>query len=156
MTRLPQSDHCAVADVRTIGIGFAHMTRKLHALNAATTPTRIETAHGERIFELVGRTVEPRTVGHSLAEVVIPPGKASLRHLHPQAEESYYILKGAAYVELGSTSGHLSAGDAVIIPSNTAHKIYNPGQDDLIFLVVCTPAWEPNNTVWLETPADRV
>jgi mannose-6-phosphate isomerase-like protein (cupin superfamily) len=127
------------------------MIQKIRALNAATTPTRIDTAYGERIFELVGRAVEPTTVSHSVAEVILPPGKASLRHLHPQAEETYYILKGTAYLELGSQAGHLSVGDAVVIPANTAHKIYNRAGEDLIFLVACTPAWEPSNTIWLET-----
>ena len=131
------------------------MAMKIRALNAATTPTKIDTTYGERIFELVGRTVEPRTISHSFAEVVISPGKASRRHLHPEAEETYYILKGTAYVELGSEAGDLAVGDAVVIPAGTAHKIYNHGREDLIFVVSCTPAWEPTNTVWLEPMAEQ-
>jgi mannose-6-phosphate isomerase-like protein (cupin superfamily) len=135
--------------------GGSHMSQKIRALNAATTPTKIDTPYGERILELVGRTVEPRTISHSFAEVVLPPGKASRRHLHPEAEETYYILKGTAYVELGAEAGHLSVGDAVVIPADTAHKIYNHGQEDLLFLVACAPAWEPGNTVWLEPIAEQ-
>jgi mannose-6-phosphate isomerase-like protein (cupin superfamily) len=131
------------------------MSQKIRALNVATTPTKVDTPYGEQIFELVGRTLEPRTISHSFAEVVIPPGKASRLHLHPQAEETYYILKGTAYIELGSQAGNLAVGDAVVIPAGTPHKIYNHGYDDLRFVVACAPAWEPDNTVWLEPLAGQ-
>jgi mannose-6-phosphate isomerase-like protein (cupin superfamily) len=116
----------------------------------STTPTRIATAHGETIYEIVGRTLGRKTANHSVAHIVIAPGKSSLRHFHPQAEESYYLLAGEARIEIGSEAAMLRPGRIVLIPTPQPHKIYNIGQTDLVVLVVCVPAWEPTNTVGLE------
>ena len=51
--------------------------------------------HGEVVFEFFG-TAAGHSNTHSLAQIVIPPGKASRKHYHPVAEESYYILSGTA------------------------------------------------------------
>jgi mannose-6-phosphate isomerase-like protein (cupin superfamily) len=115
----------------------------------STTPTKIETEHGEIIFELAGRTVGRRTANHSVAYAVIPPGKSSLPHFHPRAEESYYILSGKASVEIGSEVTIVLPGQLVLIPSSLPH---NKGETDLTFLVACAPAWEVLDVVWLEGP----
>jgi mannose-6-phosphate isomerase-like protein (cupin superfamily) len=120
----------------------------------STTPTRIMTAHGETICEIVGRTLGRLTENHSVAHVAIAPGKSSLRHFHPAAEESYYILAGEARIELGDETATLRPGQIVLIPSPLPHKIYNTGESDLLLLVVCVPAWELTNTVWLESPPE--
>jgi mannose-6-phosphate isomerase-like protein (cupin superfamily) len=111
----------------------------------------ITTPHGELIRELIGRTATkgfaPR---HSVAHIVLPPGKSSLLHYHPEAEESYYILSGWARVLIGEEEVVLTAGTAVLIPAPQPHKITNIGSDNLTFLAVCVPAWEPDNSVFLE------
>jgi mannose-6-phosphate isomerase-like protein (cupin superfamily) len=117
----------------------------------STTPTKILTGHGETIYEIVGRTVGVKTNNHSVAHVVIAPGTASRRHFHPQAEESYYVIAGEAKLEVGDEVGTLRPGQIALIPSPQPHKVYNMGHTDLVMLVVCVPAWEPSNTVWLET-----
>jgi mannose-6-phosphate isomerase-like protein (cupin superfamily) len=122
----------------------------VHISSISTTKTKIETEHGEVIYELIGRTMGFGTASHSLAHVLIPAGKSSLRHYHPSAEESYYVARGEARIEIDDESAILSSGDAVIIPARRAHKIYNVGNEDLVILVICLPAWEPSNTVWLE------
>jgi mannose-6-phosphate isomerase-like protein (cupin superfamily) len=118
--------------------------------NTETTPTKIVTAHGEIIYELIGRTLGRKTNLHSVAQVVLPPQKSSLRHYHPQAEESYYVVQGTARMEIDNEVATLFPGDAVLIPAPSAHKIYNVGKDDLVLIVVCVPAWEASNTIWLE------
>ena len=75
-------------------------------------------------------------------------------HYHPVAEESYYILKGHAKMVLGQEEATLKPGQIVLIPPGTNHKIYNAGKETLEFLVVCVPAWEPGNTVFLEKYAE--
>jgi mannose-6-phosphate isomerase-like protein (cupin superfamily) len=102
------------------------------------------------IYELLGRTVGKNIESYSVAHVVIMAGKASLRHFHPQAEESYYILSGEARIEVGSEVAALVPGQIVEIPPPEPHKIYNTGDRDLVFLAICVPAWEPSNTIWLE------
>ena len=108
-------------------------------------------AHGEVVYELIGRTVGEPTERHSLAYVVLPPGKASLLHTHPVAEESYYLLRGTGRFILGDEERILLPGEAVVIPPTKPHQIFNSGDTDLEFLAVCVPAWEPTNSVYPET-----
>jgi mannose-6-phosphate isomerase-like protein (cupin superfamily) len=126
----------------------------MDVFDVSTTPTRIVTAHGETIYEVVGRTVGSKSTNHSVAHVVIAPDKSSLLHFHPQAEESYYILAGEAKIEIGDDVATLRPGQTVLIPPPLPHKIYNTGHGNLVLLVVCVPAWEPSNTVWLEKAHD--
>lgn len=117
--------------------------RRAHEVAPLTSP------HGEIVFELIGAAAGGLQ-SHSVAQVLLPPGKASRRHYHPVAEESYYILAGQARLELGEEVVQLGPGDAVAIPAGTAHQIDNAGETDLIFLAVCVPAWVPDNSVYLD------
>lgn len=112
--------------------------------------TRSHTSeHGEIVYELFGAAVGHGTA-HSLAQIVIPPGKASRRHYHPEAEESYYILSGTAHLELDGERATLTRGDSVVISPPQVHQIRNAGSDDLVLLAVCVPAWTPDNSVFLD------
>jgi mannose-6-phosphate isomerase-like protein (cupin superfamily) len=118
-----------------------------------TTPAKIITAMDEQIYEVVGRSVGSGSERHSVAHVVIPPGRYSRRHYHPVAEESYHILYGTGWVELDEEIRSLSAGESLLIPAGKIHKIANGSDDDLVFMVVCVPAWHVSNSVWLEDDA---
>ncbi len=106
--------------------------------------------HGEIVYELIGRTVGEQPERHSIAYVVIPPTKYSSLHHHPEAEASYYILRGQARMVLGDKEAIVGPGQAILIPRTRAHKIFNVGEQDLELLAICAPAWEPSNSVWLE------
>jgi mannose-6-phosphate isomerase-like protein (cupin superfamily) len=110
--------------------------------------------HGEVVYELIGRTVAEPTERHSLAYVVIPPGKSSLLHWHPIAEESYYVLRGTGRFVLADEERILLPGEAVVIPPTKSHQISNSGDTDLEFLAVCVPAWEPANSVYPDTESN--
>lgn len=125
----------------------------MHIYHQQAIHSPLVTAYGEVIYELVGRGVGEITEGHSVALVVIPPGKASLLHYHPETEESYFILKGQARMILGEEEAMMRPGQIVLIQAPKPHKIINAGEEDLEFLAFCAPAWEPANTVWLEAEA---
>jgi len=119
------------------------ITRKDKAIEPFESPS------GELIYEMIGRPKHlGDTIKHSLGYVVIPPGCSSALHYHPEAEETYYILKGNAKILINGKEHHLSAGDAVLINPPEHHQIFTKGQRDLEFIVVCAPAWEPNNSVY--------
>jgi len=42
------------------------------------------------------------------------------------------------------------AGDAIAIPPGTVHKIWNRGDTDLVFLCLCTPPYEHDDTIITE------
>lgn len=113
------------------------------------------TSHGEVISELIGRFTGHPTERHSVAYVVLPPGKSTLRHYHPTAEESYYLLCGQGEISIGDERTAARQGDIVLIPPMQPHKLTNTNTDQLEFLVICVPAWESTNTVWLEGPDAR-
>lgn len=122
----------------------------MHILSIDETAPLV-TPHGEIIHELIGRAVGKPTERHSVAHVRLPPGKASLLHYHPEAEESYFILEGKARLLLANEEAILLPGQVVLIPPPQPHKIMSIGETDLTFLTFCVPAWEPTNTVFLET-----
>lgn len=105
--------------------------------------------HGEVVYELMGNAAGG-TAAHSLAQVVIPPGKASRKHYHPVAEESYYILAGQGELDLDGEHITLNPGDAVAILPGAVHQIRTLGDADLVLLAVCVPAWTPENSVYDE------
>ncbi len=122
----------------------------MHVYSKAEVSSPIVTEHGEIIYELLGRNFEEKTEMHSVAHVLIHSGKASLLHYHPQAEESYYILIGKARILVGGEESVVTSGQIILIPPGKPHKITNIGEDNLEFLTVCVPAWEPTNTILLE------
>ncbi len=120
------------------------------------TDTAVETLitqHGEVIYELIGRSAGKLSTRHSVARVVISPGKGSRLHQHPEAEESYTFLLGRGRMLLGEQVLDVHPGDAVLVRSGVAHQIRNAGEQDLEFVAVCVPAWEPENSVYLDTEA---
>ena len=62
------------------------------------------------------------------------------------------MLHGIGAIEVGGATKIIQAGDTVLVPSNTPHQIGNPtdAAETLETLVICVPAWEPSNTVWLD------
>lgn len=110
-------------------------------------PTRTE--HGETIYETLGHSAGGATT-HSLAQIVLAPGCASLKHFHPVAEETYHILSGKGEVEIDGVRSPIRPGDSLYIAPGAAHQITNTGADELIFLAVCVPAWTPDNSVFLD------
>jgi mannose-6-phosphate isomerase-like protein (cupin superfamily) len=110
----------------------------------------MRTPNGESIAELVGLASPVRSGRHSVAVITLAPGRASVLHMHPEAEESYFVMRGAARVRVGDDVVNATVGSAVLIEATRPHKIENIGTGDLVFLAVCVPAWERNNTVWLE------
>jgi len=107
--------------------------------------------HGEVVYELVGNKAGSID-GHSLAQIVLPPGKASRKHYHPVAEETFYVLSGRGRITVGEETRDIVAGDTVFIPAEAVHQVQNHtnGQANLVFLAVCVPAWTPDNSVYLD------
>lgn len=67
----------------------------MHITNKSNLPDLIDNPHGEAVQEILG--IQAGGVqSHSLARVIIAPGKSSLPHYHKESEESYLILSGKA------------------------------------------------------------
>ena len=110
-------------------------------LEPLVTPT------GEIIYELVGKTVQENySNDHSLARIIIPPGKSSHTHYHKISEETYFILSGKGDLKINDETFTIQEGQTCHIKPGDVHRIENKGETDLEFLAVCTPAWVPEDS----------
>jgi mannose-6-phosphate isomerase-like protein (cupin superfamily) len=82
--------------------------------------------------------------------VEIAPGCSSIRHYHPDTEETYLVKSGQGDLELGEANRRVGEGDLVFIPRGVVHKISNHGEAPLELCVICVPPWTPDCSVFLE------
>ena len=112
--------------------------------------SRVETPNGEVIYELVGeKKSQGGALKHSVAHVVIPSGCSSILHYHPEAEETYCILKGSGEIVVDGKKYPVKSGDTVFISPKEKHQIFAQGICDLEFIVLCAPPWTPEISVFL-------
>ncbi len=122
----------------------------MHLKNSVDVPS-FASPNGELITETIGHTAGG-SVQHSIAQISLPPSKASRLHYHPQHEESYYILAGKGELQIGDEVQSVKVGDTVLIPSGMVHQIRNPAthRENLVFIAVCVPAWTVDCSVFLD------
>ena len=86
----------------------------------------------------------------SLAQATVPPGRDTYEHFHRASEEIYFFTSGAGRMRLGDEERDVGAGDCVVIPPGTPHKLWNTGAEPLVLLCACAPAYSHEDTVILE------
>jgi mannose-6-phosphate isomerase-like protein (cupin superfamily) len=86
----------------------------------------------------------------SLAEATLHPGKATEEHYHATSEEIYYVLRGTGRMRIEGETRDVEPGDGITIPPGKHHKLWNTGSGDLIFLCLCVPPYEHDDTVLTE------
>jgi mannose-6-phosphate isomerase-like protein (cupin superfamily) len=107
------------------------------------------TADGSSIRELAG-IPSGNASNQSLAEAVIPPGSATIAHLHHRSEEIYLFTHGSGRMRLGDEARPVRAGDCIVIPPGIAHKLWADEREPLILLCCCAPAYSHSDTELLE------
>lgn len=117
----------------------------MHISRTTYLPPLIKNPGGEDIQEIIG--IQSGGIhSHSLAQVTLSPGKSSAPHFHKKSEESYLILSGTASLIIDEVEFELMPGEAVLIEAGEVHKILNVHEANLVFLAVCVPAWEPDDS----------
>ena len=107
------------------------------------------TKDGSTIRELVHPDASP-SANQSLAEATVPAGGATTAHLHPASEELYLFTAGAGRMRLGDEERAVTAGDCVVIPPGTDHKLWADEDADLVLWCCCAPAYRHEDTVLTE------
>jgi mannose-6-phosphate isomerase-like protein (cupin superfamily) len=104
------------------------------------------TLDGSTIRELAGPawTAARR---QSLAEATVPAGGATAEHYHVESEEIYAFRSGSGRLRLGEEEAPVRAGDTVVIPPGTPHKLFNDGAAPLVLLCCCAPPYRHEDTV---------
>jgi len=81
----------------------------------------------------------------SVARVRVEVAQTTKLHSLDHTIERYVMLSGEARVTVGANTTLVSDGDVVVIQPQEEQKIENIGQQDLIFLAICTPRFEERN-----------
>jgi mannose-6-phosphate isomerase-like protein (cupin superfamily) len=109
------------------------------------------TLDGSTIRELAGPAWTAAR-HQSLAEATLEAGRATIEHLHRESEEIYYFTAGHGRMRLGSEHSDVAAGDCVVIPPGTPHKLWAAADTDLVLLCSCAPAYRDADTDMTEPP----
>ena len=104
------------------------------------------TLDGSEIREVVGRVSLPAQ-NQSLAEATVPPGAETEAHYHRTSEELYHFTGGTGRIRVGDEERDVKAGDTVVLPPGTEHKLWNTGDVPLRLLCCCAPAYSHDDTV---------
>lgn len=83
----------------------------------------------------------------SLAEATLYPGRHTEAHRHPRAEEIYYVLQGHGRMRVEAVTRDIARGDAILLRPGALHQTWNTGEEPLVFLCICAPAYEHEDTV---------
>jgi len=87
---------------------------------------------------------QPMILNYSLAHATVKPEEKSLPHKFFEASEVYYILKGKGLMHINDEIAEVVPGDTIYIPPQAVQWIENIGSEDLEFLCMVDPAWQPN------------
>ena len=107
------------------------------------------TLDGSRIRELAGPSWTAAR-NQSLAEATVPAGGETVQHLHRLSEEIYYFTGGRGQMRLGDDESEVAAGDCVVIPPGTPHKLWADAAEPLVLLCCCSPPYSDDDTEMLE------
>ena len=89
--------------------------------------------------------------GLSIARARVEPGVTTAVHRVAETIERYVILSGYGRVEVeGLEPEDVAENDVVVIPKGATQRISNTGEQDLIFLAICTPRFEQHRYDHLE------
>lgn len=84
----------------------------------------------------------------SLAKARVEAGKTTAWHALEGITERYLILNGIGRMEVGDLAPQeVGPGDVILVPPRCRQRITNLGPDDLIFLVICSPRFQPNKYI---------
>jgi mannose-6-phosphate isomerase-like protein (cupin superfamily) len=79
----------------------------------------------------------------SIARIRVPAHATTKWHRLAQTAERYVLLSGTGRAEVGTLAPQIVApGDVVLIPPGCRQRIANTGDEDLVFLAICTPRFQ--------------
>lgn len=83
------------------------------------------------------QVIDNETLKHlTLSKTILYPGKNTNGHSHPGKEEIYYFIGGHGFIQLDEYTQNVKSGDVIMIKDGMFHKVYNNGDENLIFICV--------------------
>jgi quercetin dioxygenase-like cupin family protein len=75
-----------------------------------------------------------------LIEQVVPAGfPGPPLHVHPEFEETFYVIEGQIAVRVGHEAREAGPGSVAVVPRGTPHTFANPTDQPVRMLVLVTP-----------------
>jgi quercetin dioxygenase-like cupin family protein len=68
--------------------------------------------------------------------LVYPPGAGGIHHYHDEQDELYFVHSGRARFEVDGDDFELGPGGLVHVEAITPRRVSNPGDEDLVLLIV--------------------
>ena len=93
--------------------------------------------------EIFNPLKEKLSLSYSLAHALVQEGQSTEKH-KLLSSEVYYILSGKGIMHIDDKFAEVKSDDTVYIPPHPLQWIENPGKEDLIFLCIVEPAWQPS------------
>ena len=81
-------------------------------------------------------TVLEEDRGFKVKRIEVLPGKRLSYQKHAQRAEHWFVVEGIAKVTLDGEEITVGAGEAIDIPIGAAHRVENPGEENLVFVEV--------------------
>lgn len=98
-------------------------------------------AEGCHINELSNTDADPAV---SIARARVAPGTTTRWHRLVDTTERYVLLAGKGRVEVGDLPPQeVGPGDVVLIPPDCRQRIACLGEEELVFLAICSPRFRP-------------
>ena len=110
---------------------------------------QIVAGDGSLLRELLNPLKENLAVRYSLAEARVRPGESTAAHRLKNAEV-YFVVAGAGEMRVEEETAAVGSGQVVYIPPGAVQSIRNTGDEDLVFLCLVDPAWQPEDETVLE------
>ena len=76
-----------------------------------------------------------------------------VRHLHPDAEHSLYVISGTVKATVGDEEFTLSAGDYISIPAGVPHSYLAPVDVPALLISMDAPPYDPQKTIRVKPAA---
>mgnify|MGYP003652132096 CR=1 FL=1 len=89
--------------------------------------------HSNETYDVIDNTNLDKLI---VSKTVLHPGKETSGHNHSGQEEVYIFTNGRGSMIVGTKTYDVKIGDIVLIPDGDFHKVWNEGDDDLIFTCV--------------------
>ncbi|WP_407429759.1 cupin domain-containing protein [Arcticibacter sp.] len=75
----------------------------------------------------------------SVIQERMPEGSMEIAHFHSKSQQLFYVLSGAAAIQVGDETTILTSGECIHVPCGATHSIANKGTQTLEFLVISEP-----------------
>lgn len=92
--------------------------------------------------EILNPRKENLAINYSLAWASVKPGERTVPH-RLEVGEVYYILNGVGEVHIDNEQKSIQKSDTFFIPQDAVQFVENTGEENLEFLCIVEPAWQP-------------